>query len=273
VFGEKTFKEANPMLKEWIAGLAGPRGYAALRNMYHFMGKIRTAPTQDSLAFPHKLEFIGGKLVCLDLIDSGSTVISGGIGRDLEFELELIRRKQAVVVGIDPTKTSAEYVQLQKEKYPELRTGLVYLRKALHQDSEGLTLYYRDNDFMSSISAGHSSAKEGVSFHSESISLDDLFCKYPDASYLKMDIEGAEYGILGRLETCPVRQVSIEFHHFCVAEYKIADTIAMIEKLSEMGYYVIDYGAFHGAHRSLPQYAAKWTDLNCELLFVRPERT
>jgi FkbM family methyltransferase len=260
------------MLNRLIEGLAGPRGYAALRGMYHRLGKIWTTSARDSGAFPYKLEFVGGKLVCLDLIESGSTIISGGIGRDLEFELDLIRRKHVVVVGIDPTETSAEYVQLQKERYSELRTGLVYLRKALHQDSEGVTLYYRDNDFMSSISAGHSSAKEGVSFHSESISLEDLFRKYPDASYLKMDIEGAEYGILERLERCPIPQVSIEFHHFCVAEYKIVHTIAMIDKLSEMGYYAIDYGAFHGAHRSLPQYAAKWTDLNCELLFVRPER-
>ncbi|MEA2697882.1 MAG: Methyltransferase domain, partial [Myxococcales bacterium] len=92
---------------------------------------------------------------------------------------------------------------------------------------------------------------------------------YRNTSYLKIDIEGAEYPILERMARISVPQISIEFHHHCSTEYALPQTIALIQKIVDMGYDAIDYGAFHGAERKLPEFVSRWSDLNCELLFIR----
>ncbi|MBA3704735.1 MAG: FkbM family methyltransferase [Bacteroidetes bacterium] len=230
---------------------------------------LKPSLSDPAMIYPHKLEIIEGKLVCLDLIPSGSTIISGGIGNDTKFEFELMKKKGVLVIGIDPTSTAEKYIESKKAEVAELNNRYIYLKKALNNTNEKLKLYYGENDFMSSLSSQHRDTKESNYFYCECVTIDDLQKTYSNISYLKLDIEGAEYNILKDLKHISIPQISIEFHHHCSTEYTLQQTISAIQNLVEMGYDVVDYGAFHGAGRKLQKYVSKWSDLNCELLFIK----
>jgi len=53
-----------------------------------------------------------------------------------------------------------------------------------------------------------------------------------------MDIEGAEYDVLD--ECIGVRQLCVEFHHFCINGISINDTNRCIKKLISSGYEILD---------------------------------
>jgi FkbM family methyltransferase len=240
-----------------------------MSKLLNSIGKLFKKEEVNSINYPHKLEIIGGKLVCLDLIPTNSTIISGGVGNDVQFELELIKRKDVKVVGIDPTKTAEEFIAKKKLREPLLKEKFIYLKKALSASNDPIKLFYGENDGMSSISSQHRDADQKNYFVCESVTIADLLKEHKDVSYLKIDIEGAEYDILNKLEQISVPQISIEFHHHCSTEYTLLQTIALIQKLEKMGYDGIDYGFYHGRERNLPMYSAKFTDLNCELLFIK----
>lgn len=241
-----------------------------MNKMLRSLSRVFNKKKEDnSLLYPYKLEIIGGKLLCLDLIPDGSTIISGGVGNDVSFELELIKRKNVEVVGVDPTSTADQYIEMRKRRDPLLEEKYMYLKKALSATSEPIKLFFGDDDGMSSVSSKHRDAAKANYFIAEAVTVEELLSSYKNVSYLKIDIEGAEYAILNKLEHINVPQVSIEFHHHCSDEYTLPETIALIEKLQKMGYDAIDYGSYHGRDRKLPMYAAKWSDLNCELLFIK----
>lgn len=255
------------MFKEQAKKILSKKTYDLMSRTYRslFAGDDRDNP----MIYPHKVEMIGGKLVCPALIPNGATIISGGVGSDLGFELEMIKRKNAKIIGIDPTTTAEKFIDEEREKNPVLRTNYTYLKKALSHSTDDLKLYYGDNDFMSSVSSKHRDAKSDNFFICQATTIDELQKSYFPIAYLKIDIEGAEYPILEQTSQLSVPQISIEFHHHCSDEYPLAESIRLIQKIAGMGYDVIDYGAWHGRERRLPQYAAKWSDLNCELLFIK----
>lgn len=257
------------MLKKFAKNILTTKVYDTLSNGYSSAKAIFIANTDDSLIYPYKLEIIAGKLICLDLIPPGSTIISGGVGNDVNFELDLIKKKHTQVIGLDPTVTAEKFIENKKSSNPELNSYYTYLKKALSNSNKKLKLYYGENDFMSSVSLQHRDTKEDNFFYCEAITIEELLQQYQNVSYLKLDIEGAEYSILNELKHISIPQISIEFHHHCSAEYNITETINLIQKLIGMGYDAIDYGAFHGAGRKLPSYTSKWSDLNCELLFIK----
>lgn len=261
------------MSKKRVQKILDNKTYELMSRAYHSTKNLFTSntPTQPDpqMLYPHKVEMIEGKLICLELIPNGSTIISGGVGNDVKFELELIKRKNTKVVGLDPTSTAENFVAAEKEKTPELRSNYIYLKKALSDSTDDLKLYFGEDDFMSSVSSQHRDTKTDNFFVCQATTIDELMKEYKNVSYLKIDIEGAEYNILNKLEKITIPQISIEFHHHCSTEYKLSETISLIEKVANMGYDVLDYGAYHGRDRKLPAHVSKWSDLNCELLFIR----
>jgi FkbM family methyltransferase len=252
-----------------IKNVLNKKVHGLISRTYRTICGVFNKNNDDSLCYPYNLEIIGGKLVCLDLIPTDSTIISGGVGNDIKFEMELIKKKNTLVVGIDPTNIAEKFIENEKQVFQELNKRYVYLKKALSNTNSELKLYYGENDFMSSVSSQHRDTKDSNYFYCEAITIEELLKAYTNVSYLKLDIEGAEYKILNELKHISIPQISIEFHHHCSAEYSLTETTDLIHKFVEMGYDVIDYGAYHGAGRKLPAYVSKWSDLNCELLFIK----
>ena len=238
------------------------------QRLYDFLRKVREVLPDKKYLYENRIEILGGKAVCLDLIEAGSTIISGGIGNDVEFEKLCIYKKNVKVIGFDPTDTAELFIT--KCNYSKkFHQNYEFNKLAITADGQPIKLYYADDDFMSSASSDHKNVL-GTNYKvCESVSLDDIIIKNTNISYLKLDIEGPEYEIINNLDAINIPQISIEFHHHCDKSFTLEDTISCVRKLVDMGYEVFDYGEFHGRKRKLPKYVSKWSDLNCEFLFIK----
>lgn len=238
------------------------------RVLYDFLKKVREFVPDKSYLYENRIEILGGKAVCLDLIEDGSTIVSGGIGNDVEFERECIHKKNVKVIGFDPTDTAELFIAKYKSD-KKFNKNYEFKKLAITADSQPIKLYYGDDDFMSSTSSEHRDVLSTNYKICESVSLNDILIEYKNISYLKLDIEGPEYEIINNLGGINIPQISIEFHHHCDKRFTLEDTISCVRKLVDMGYEVFDYGEFHGRKRKLPKYVSKWSDLNCEFLFIK----
>ena len=185
------------------------------------------------------LEFLGtdygGWLLDLDLIPENSIVISAGVGEDISFDLELIKRKACHIIGIDPTPKSHRFIENQ----PQLG-NFELIKKALDDSNNNIIEIYKNKNLdhvSESILPHHASVKNFDYYLTETVSLPILFEKYDNVSLVKMDIEGSEYKVLNSLKVVPpsVRQICVEFHHFC-SNYSLDDTKRLIEHLKKLGF-------------------------------------
>jgi len=215
----------------------------------------------------YDLQILGGKAVCVDMIPVGSTIISGGVGNDIEFERALIYKKNVNVIGYDPTDTAENFISGIKDR--KVNSNYHFNKKAISHESGNIKIYYGENDFMVSTSSKHQNVIDNKSKICEAIGFNDLINSHKNLSYVKLDIEGPEYEIIEKLDNININQISIEFHHHCDPNYSIQDTLQCLEKMMKMGYQIYDYGQFHGRKRGLPKYISKWSDLNCEFLFIK----
>jgi len=187
------------------------------------------------------IEWIGdgveSKRVCMDLVPEGSVIISGGIGTNISFDVEMINKKGCILVVVDPSNMSQRYLQ-QFAHIP----NFLYLKKALNYKAGIIEFYEGDsgNGLMGATESSHHSVSKSIrevaKSTCEAITLQSLFDTYSNISYLKLDIEGGEYSILDSLQSLNIPQVSIEFHHFCSDSWSEEDTQKCIEKMNGWGY-------------------------------------
>lgn len=175
----------------------------------------------------------GGWSVDLDYINDGDVIIDAGLGEDISFPLELKKHRDVFIVGIDPTEKSHKYIQsLQLEGFELIECAIA------PQGTKTTTLFKNTNPehVSESISLNHSSVGND-SYEASCISFKDLREKYSNISVIKMDIEGSEYDCL--LECVGVKQICVEFHHFCINDKTIEDTNSLIKKMKENGYLIL----------------------------------
>jgi len=186
----------------------------------------------------------GGWHIDLDKIPVGSTVISAGLGNDISFDEALIKIKKCNIIGIDPTNLTKKTIY---KKQP--LCNFILIRKALYiggrpsittADTNGASIY--DNK------------QKTVC---ESITLKDIVKGYRDISVLKMNIEGAEYGVLLNVDKLSIPQVLVRFHHRKEnVPFNYQDTMDCITKMQGDGY------------RFLPQSDPKNKKVDYEVLFT-----
>lgn len=220
---------------------------------------------------PHNdldLEILGGKLVSIRLLQKyGGLVVSAGVGTDLDFELEIIKKTGKKVLALDPTETSLVHYKKVARINRRLCRNLEFRNIALSVDGENLKFFSGDGDRMASTSDKHSIGNANEMIF-KSVALKELL-KH-EISYLKMDIEGFEYTILESLETpLNIPQIAIEFHHFCIPERSLSETIKWTQLLESWGYTAYDFGSWAGRSRLLPKHTALFSDINVEILFVK----
>jgi FkbM family methyltransferase len=175
----------------------------------------------------------GGWTVDLDHIKDGDTIIDAGLGEDITFPLELQQKREVFVVGVDPTEKSIKHV---KEIDP---AGFELLECAIAPEGvKTITMHKNTNPNWVSESAmsTHSSVGEDT-YEAQCISFKELREKYDNIAVIKMDIEGSEYDCLE--ECVGIKQICVEFHHFCMEDKSQADTEALIQKMKEHGYVIL----------------------------------
>lgn len=175
----------------------------------------------------------GGWSVDLDYIQDGDTIIDAGLGEDITFPLELQEKRDVFVVGIDPTEKSIKHVKKLSPKNFEL------IERAIAPEGvKSVRIHKNKNpDWVSeSVMSTHSSVGEDT-YEAKCISFKELRKKYDNISVIKMDIEGSEYMCLE--ECIGIKQVCVEFHHFCMNDRSEEDTEKLIRMMKDSGYVIL----------------------------------
>jgi len=160
----------------------------------------------------HGNDYCGWKIPS-DTLDASAVVVDVGLGEDISFSESLIRRYGCTVHGFDPTPRAIAYIE-----------GLAPRNFVLHKygvsASGGPATFFLPNneEFVSGSlhRAGHVGAR---SIDVELVGIHDVFeiVGAPRINLLKIDIEGAEYGLIGSeaFRHCARRidMLCVEFHH------------------------------------------------------------
>jgi FkbM family methyltransferase len=178
-----------------------------------------------------------GWLLCHQRVPRGAHAFGLGVGRNIDFELGLIRDYDVIVDTFDPTPSSTEWLQslklpggLRHHPWAVVATdGPVRLEQRKAARSGGAPM-------LSVVGSGRSGA-ESVAAEGYRLSsiLARLNCGVPDL--LRMDIEGAEYAVLDDMLASGFlpRQLLVEFHHR-FPQIGLAATRRAIVNLRAAGY-------------------------------------
>ena len=174
-------------------------------------------------------------------------VLSFGVGNDISFELELIKKYSINVSAFDPTPESIEWIKTQQDLkyissfkfYPigiSNYDGIKRFYKLnYNKDSVGYTSTYASSATMDSFVDCHVRKFRTIL---------DVICKGDKhrISILKLDIEGDEYDVLLNLlenDELVIYQILVEFHHR-FKNIGVEKTINIIELLKKKGYLIFN---------------------------------
>jgi FkbM family methyltransferase len=176
----------------------------------------------------------GGWDVILGRLNKGSVVYSFGVGEDVSFDIALIDKYGLIVNAFDPTPKSIAWVRQQKF------SANFRLHEYGVADFDGeVTFFAPDNDAHISHSIIDKQSKNKKSFQVSVKRLSTVMTElgHRHVDLLKMDVEGAEYGVIDDIEKSNIRpdQILVEFHHRFPG-VGLRKTKEAIEKLRAMGY-------------------------------------
>jgi FkbM family methyltransferase len=171
--------------------------------------------------------------ICPDGLSNQSVVYSFGVGEDISFDLELIRRFGAQVHAFDPTPRSIAWVQLQtlpaQFNFHEYGIGAV--------DGNLMFRPPENPRFVSYRVASQKTMASSIEAPVHRLATIMKMLGHDEVDVLKMDIEGAEYDVLGDVIASKARvgQLLVEFHHRWedIGLEKTRDTI---RKLNRAGF-------------------------------------
>lgn len=176
----------------------------------------------------------GGWEVAVDGLNDRSIVYSFGIGEDVTFDRALIERFGLTVHAFDPTPRSLRWVGQQA-----LPAGLIVHRYGLADRDESLDFFPPVNPAHVShtILGSPSTAKQAISVPMKRLDTIMRELGHRRVDVLKLDIEGAEYGVIEDLLRSGARpgQLLVEFHHR-FPMVRIEQTKATIAALRRAGY-------------------------------------
>ena len=202
----------------------------------HLLGRDLWIRTDSSLATSFYGSRYGGWAVLEGSVNPESVVYSFGIGEDASFDLGLIGDTGCTVHGFDPTPKSLGWVEsnVREDRF-------VMHPWALGTEDGKLTLWMPDNPDHVSASLVSASGRSKGSFDAECKSLESVMKElgHESVDVLKMDIEGAEYGVIEELcargTISKIGQLLVEFHHRMEGFTK-ARTLAAIQRLRNEGF-------------------------------------
>jgi len=171
--------------------------------------------------------------VCPAELSAASVVYSFGVGEDISFDLALIDRFGLRVEAFDPTPRSIEWLQNQT-----LPAEFVF-------HAYGVAEFDGNCAFVPPANPAHVShsivarpaSRPAIEVPVHRLGTILKMLGHEQIDLLKMDIEGAEYGVLADMLACgiPVKQLLVEFHHRW-PQLGIERTREAIRALNEAGY-------------------------------------
>jgi FkbM family methyltransferase len=149
--------------------------------------------------------------VCPQELSASSVVYSLGVGEDISFDLELIRRYGLQVHAFDPTPRSIEWLQTRTV----LAEFVFHAYGVAGFDGNCAFVPPENPAHVSHSIVARASSRPAIEVAVHRLGTILKMLGHEQIDLLKMDIEGAEYGVLADMLACgiPVKQLLVEFHH------------------------------------------------------------
>lgn len=179
----------------------------------------------------------GGFYVAYEKLGKNSIVYSFGIGEDISFDEEIIKRHHNRVFGFDPTPKSIHWIESRRRSLP---SEFSFFEYGIGEITGKKTFYLPKNkQHVSGSSVQQTNVDERDTIIVEMKSLKDIAAQlgHPKIDILKMDIEGGEYDVIESLlnSNIEIDQILVEFHERFFPDGK-NKTTRIIEKLRTHGY-------------------------------------
>jgi FkbM family methyltransferase len=162
-----------------------------------------------------------------------------GLGNDANFSVDVISRFGCKVYGFDPTQKHQPSLRGVAEQYPD---RFVLHPFAVSAETGELEFFESEDDISGSLDRSHKNLKgRSRTYPVTALSIREIFnlCRETYFEVLKIDIEGAEYGVLSSLDialAANIGQLLVEFHHDVIPTYSMRDTAEAIAHLATFGF-------------------------------------
>ena len=173
-------------------------------------------------------------------LNEDSVVVDCGTGDDADFAQYLIQKFGVKVYGFEPMRKH----QPQLDQLEQMTNGqFSYFKLALSKDQGPKAFYESQQNESGSFFDDHINVKHNdlVTYQVDTIDIAGIFqlLRLPRIGLLKLDVEGAEYGVLEGVtdETLTlIDQIAVEFHHHCIDHYRQDDTLKIVQRLQRSGF-------------------------------------
>jgi len=192
------------------------------------------------------IEFLPPNYVFFDIFNENSVIVDVGCGHEAEFVKHMLDKHKLKAFGIDPTRKHS----LTLKQLEELTSGkFQHLPIAVSKENTIITFYESMQNESGSILLDHTNVRkdELVTYDVESVNLNELVRRIGATTidFIKLDLEGAEYGLLEKIsekDVSPFKQIFIEFHHHCT-DHTINETNRIVQRIRNNGFavYTLDY--------------------------------
>lgn len=176
-------------------------------------------------------------------LSPASVVIDGGCSYQADFSVLLMRRYGVRAFGVDPTRKHAAALCELEARY---QGRFVHVPCAIAAEDGVLTFTESRTNESGSLLQDHVNViqDETTTYDVKAVTLPSLLKEIgvEAVDLLKLDLEGAEYELLGsvtREQLQPFRQVFVEFHHHAVSRFRESDTRRIVGRLSDLGFNAI----------------------------------
>jgi FkbM family methyltransferase len=185
------------------------------------------------------------------LVDSTpqkAILYSFGVGEDISFDLEAIRKFDCQVHAFDPTPRSLAWIEQQ-----QLPVGMTFHSIGIASTDGEMTFYPPENDAYVSFSATpapKADTSRAITAPVQRMKTIMSNLGHEKVDVLKMDIEGFEYDVIDDIIRSEVRpgQWLIEFHHrmYDITPEKTRQAVAKIKAHGYTLFYVSEGGHEYG---------------------------
>lgn len=191
----------------------------------------------------------GGWWIDTRIVGATPLLIDCGLGEDISFPTAFRQRfPDSVVIGVDPNPRSLAYCRNHCPPGMEILDAAFWTtsgeRIAFHLPRAQDELPKGADGVSGSLEASHEYVAGGERIETRTVDLDSLLAKAgrAECDVLKLDIEGAEYGLLAALvgsgRIVAARQVLVEFHHG-VTHHVLADTADAVSGMAAAGFRLV----------------------------------
>lgn len=179
----------------------------------------------------------GGWTIALERINKKTIVYSFGIGTDISFDLDLIKKYSLIVNAFDPTPRSLDW--LKEQEIPE-NLKIYPWGIADYNGKEEFVLPAQEN-FVSFRKSKENLTKNNIQLRVYRLSTIMKKLGHQRIDILKMDIEGFEYQVIEDIlkNKLNIKQILVEFHHR-FSGFNKKDTETAISKLNKSGYKIFN---------------------------------